>query len=162
MIGLGKTVTALALIACTAGTMPCKPVSFWDEDVIEESWRHLHNRHEGMLAPIINKLRQTQQLEGFRHPMLIALLNILREGTARLADVEATVKKWIRAAAFTHGGRDQLLSKFAHGMLISFFIFRLFSNFLIYFVTRMESAEDWLGHQAKKDTSLLTLSTLTV
>ncbi len=54
--GLGKTVTALALIAATAGTMPMRPKQFWDEEKLESYWQSMASQHDTILSPVVNRL----------------------------------------------------------------------------------------------------------
>lgn len=84
--GLGKTVTALALIASTAGTLPTSPALFWDEQKTNESWTHLKSQHETIIAPVLNKLRKLYMLNFDREEATFEKLKAnLRSGSYSLS-----------------------------------------------------------------------------
>lgn len=86
--GLGKTVTALALISSSVGTMPTSPALFWDDKKISEAWLHLKSQHEGLFAPILNKLKKLYLLDFSKHQESFdALKQQLRAGSYSLVEV---------------------------------------------------------------------------
>lgn len=138
--GLGKTVTALALIASTAGQLPTCPSLFWDDDKINESWGLLASQHETLLAPIFNKLRKLNLLDFNRDPVGFEVIKSnLRKGTYTLAGIvtagnafeiklsiptvmiitfsfKSSVKHLIKIAAISSSARDHCMSVFRYGM----------------------------------------------
>lgn len=90
--GLGKTVTALALISSTAGTMPNRPALFWDEQVISEAWHNLRSSHERTVAPLLNKLRKLEAMNLKDNEMYETIKKGLRQGVYSLPGFEKDSK----------------------------------------------------------------------
>ena len=68
--GLGKTVTALALIAATARTRPHQPAVFWECANIDEHWAALRGQYGRLLTPVILKLQRMPCAGRFGLPRL--------------------------------------------------------------------------------------------
>ena len=60
--GLGKTVTALALIAATAGQRPLQPAVFWNKETILVDWQEMRGQYDKLLGPVLNRLQKSPEM----------------------------------------------------------------------------------------------------
>lgn len=67
--GLGKTVTAMALIASSAGTLPQQPFSSLEQQAVEAEWPRLKGQYlSTVVQPIVATLTKSPFLSPFEHP----------------------------------------------------------------------------------------------
>ncbi len=87
--GLGKTVTCLALIASSAGTVPTSPAVFWDESQIDAQWQSMRGQYTKILLPVINSLKKSYCFGKFEGGVFHALLKDIDSHCATIKTFES-------------------------------------------------------------------------
>lgn len=122
ILGLGKTVTALALIASTAGTLPqvpSSPVKPSDEDA-DHRWRSLCEHRRSEMEALVNRLAHCLPVEEGRYLYLLdtLLLQMKAPGVSFLRsqlEFERHVRNVIRSLPISARYQDIMLTKFRQG-----------------------------------------------
>lgn len=109
--GLGKTVTTLALISSTAGTLPQIPREFWEIDKVRLAWKHSYDLRSSQLSPIYTRLKQIVPWVRLPLPPIDTLTRL-----TSIDDFEHQVKHALKATDVSVIHKSSLLTLFRHGM----------------------------------------------